>query len=272
MIRFFSSNGVFFLSFFLTSCMFFSCSLPTIDAFSLSCAWSRAQIFILLFYINSPEHGEVDGAKYIFATTLIMPFLGSTLGLLWHNWFPSRVFVGDTYCYFAGMTFAVVGIHGHLSKPLWLFFLPQLANFLYSIPQLFKFVPCPRHRLPHVVDMSEKPTSGKNGSKGGSSASAAALSGSTVSARAITSTQRMVASTFEVKPAEHRWLKRLHFLPVDAEALPNFTVINLALRCLGSGRVSERDLCVILLALQATSCAVALGLRYSGVATALFDG
>lgn len=46
------------------------------------------------------------------------------------------------------MTFAVVGIVGHFSKTLILFFLPQIINFLYSIPQLFKFVPCPRHRLP----------------------------------------------------------------------------------------------------------------------------
>lgn len=58
------------------------------------------------------------------------------------------MFVGDTFCYFAGMTFAVVGILGHFSKTLILFFMPQIINFLYSIPQLFKFVPCPRHRLP----------------------------------------------------------------------------------------------------------------------------
>jgi len=58
------------------------------------------------------------------------------------------VFVGDTYCYFAGMTFAVVGILGHFSKTLLLFFMPQILNFLYSTPQLFHFVPCPRHRLP----------------------------------------------------------------------------------------------------------------------------
>lgn len=45
----------------------------------------------------------------------------------WHNSrFPARVFVGDTYCYFAGMTFAVVGIHGHFSKTLILMFLPQV--------------------------------------------------------------------------------------------------------------------------------------------------
>ena len=61
------------------------------------------------------------------------------------------MFVGDTYCYFAGMTFAVVGILGHFSKTLLLLFIPQVFNFLYSTPQLFKFVPCPRHRLPMYV-------------------------------------------------------------------------------------------------------------------------
>lgn len=69
--------------------------------------------------------------------------------------YPSQVFVGDTFCYFAGMTFAVVGIIGHFSKTLILFFMPQIVNFLYSIPQLFKFVPCPRHRLPKYDSKSD---------------------------------------------------------------------------------------------------------------------
>jgi UDP-N-acetylglucosamine--dolichyl-phosphate N-acetylglucosaminephosphotransferase len=47
-----------------------------------------------------------------------------TLGLIKHNKFPSKVFVGDTFCYFAGMTFAMVGILGHFSKTMLLFFLP----------------------------------------------------------------------------------------------------------------------------------------------------
>lgn len=46
------------------------------------------------------------------------------------------------------MTFAVVGILGHFSKTLLLFFIPQILNFIYSVPQLFHFIPCPRHRLP----------------------------------------------------------------------------------------------------------------------------
>lgn len=62
--------------------------------------------------------------------------------------YPSSVFVGDTFCYLSGMTFAVVAILGHFSKTALLFFIPQIVNFLYSIPQLFHFIPCPRHRMP----------------------------------------------------------------------------------------------------------------------------
>lgn len=46
------------------------------------------------------------------------------------------------------MTFAVVAILGHFSKTALLFFIPQIINFLYSVPQLFHFIPCPRHRMP----------------------------------------------------------------------------------------------------------------------------
>jgi len=93
------------------------------------------------------------GGKYendhIFSLFLMIPFVATTLGLLVHNWYPSSVFVGDTFTYFAGTTFAVVSILGHFSKTLMLFFIPQLLNFLISLPQLFntKWLPCPRHRL-----------------------------------------------------------------------------------------------------------------------------
>ena len=44
--------------------------------------------------------------------------------------------MGDTYCYFAGMVFATVSIFGHFTKTLMLFFIPQLINFVLSIPQV----------------------------------------------------------------------------------------------------------------------------------------
>lgn len=85
---------------------------------------------------------------HLFSALFLIPFLGVSIALLRHNWFPAKVFVGDTYCYFSGMVFAVVGILGHFSKTLLLFLLPQIVNFVLSVPQLILIVPCPRHRLP----------------------------------------------------------------------------------------------------------------------------
>lgn len=97
---------------------------------------------------NLIEYTGPDRDNHIFSMYLIIPFIACTIPLFIYNRYPSRVFVGDTFCYFAGMTFAVVGILGHFSKFLLLFFIPQIFNFLLSVPQLFKFIPCPRHRLP----------------------------------------------------------------------------------------------------------------------------
>ncbi|XP_067623066.1 UDP-N-acetylglucosamine--dolichyl-phosphate N-acetylglucosaminephosphotransferase [Eurosta solidaginis] len=97
-------------------------------------------------FIELAQRHQMDCHK--FSIYLMLPFLAVSLALWKYNKYPSQVFVGDTYCYFAGMTFAVVGILGHFSKTLLLLFIPQILNFLYSVPQLFHFVPCPRHRLP----------------------------------------------------------------------------------------------------------------------------
>jgi len=63
----------------------------------------------------------------------MVPFFFTSLALLRHNWYPSKIFVGDTYCYFAGMTFAVAAILGHNTKTVLLFFVPQILNFIYSV-------------------------------------------------------------------------------------------------------------------------------------------
>ncbi|PYH74601.1 UDP-N-acetylglucosamine--dolichyl-phosphate N-acetylglucosaminephosphotransferase [Aspergillus vadensis CBS 113365] len=96
--------------------------------------------------ITPYPHPATD--SHLFSLYFLLPFVGVSVALLCHNWYPSKVFVGDTYCYFAGMVFAVVGILGHFSKTLLLLFIPQIFNFLYSTPQLFNLIPCPRHRLP----------------------------------------------------------------------------------------------------------------------------
>lgn len=97
--------------------------------------------------VMTPEHVGVRDA-HLFSAYVVLPLIAVTAALLLFNYYPSRVFVGDTYTYFAGMALAVSGILGHFSETLLLFFFPQILNFVYSVPQLFKVVPCPRHRLP----------------------------------------------------------------------------------------------------------------------------
>lgn len=99
-----------------------------------------------ILYLLRPQHLATE--SHLLSVYLVLPFLGVSSSLFYYNWWPAKVFVGDTYCYLAGMVYAVVGILGHFSKTILLFFLPQIFNFAYSVPQLFKIVDCPRHRMP----------------------------------------------------------------------------------------------------------------------------
>eukprot|EP00299_Pterocystis_sp_00344_P014524 c7201_g1_i1.p1 GENE.c7201_g1_i1~~c7201_g1_i1.p1 ORF type:complete len:356 (+),score=80.26 c7201_g1_i1:40-1107(+) len=115
-------------------------------------------VFIIIYNLielNIPSYPEAQ-SRHLFSISLMAPFAATTLGVLQFNWYPSAVFVGDTYTYFAGVTFAVVGILGHFPKTLMLFFIPQLLNFIVSLPQLLKIVPCPRHRLPKFNEKTGK--------------------------------------------------------------------------------------------------------------------
>ncbi|KAJ2882792.1 tunicamycin resistance protein, partial [Coemansia asiatica] len=113
---------------------------------------------IIVKDIANVNSGNVEAEyQHLFTLYLLLPFVSVSCALYYWNVYPARVFVGDTYCYFAGMTFAVCGILGHFSKTLLLLFVPQVFNFLYSAPQIFGLVPCPRHRLPKMVTESPLP-------------------------------------------------------------------------------------------------------------------
>ena len=99
---------------------------------------------------------EADVDANLFSLSVALPFLASSLALFYHNSYPSRVFVGDTFTYTAGMTFAVCGVLGKSSKTIMLFFIPQFINFAISMPQLLHFLPIPRHRLPAYVRNTDK--------------------------------------------------------------------------------------------------------------------
>eukprot|EP01100_Stratorugosa_tubuloviscum_P007745 TRINITY_DN3199_c1_g1_i1.p1 TRINITY_DN3199_c1_g1~~TRINITY_DN3199_c1_g1_i1.p1 ORF type:complete len:376 (+),score=139.37 TRINITY_DN3199_c1_g1_i1:742-1869(+) len=97
---------------------------------------------------NLIEYYSSGALNQLLSIFLILPFVATILPLCYFNAYPSQVFVGDTFTYFAGMTLAVAGILGHFSKTLIALFIPQLINFIFSLPQLLRIVPCPRHRLP----------------------------------------------------------------------------------------------------------------------------
>ena len=97
-------------------------------------------------YGASHPHPATD--SHLLSLYVLLPFLAVSLAIYIHNRYPARVFVGDTYCYVSGMTFACIAILAHFTKTLLLLLIPQIVNFIYSCPQLFHLIPCPRHRLP----------------------------------------------------------------------------------------------------------------------------
>ncbi|KAE8592357.1 hypothetical protein XENTR_v10018737 [Xenopus tropicalis] len=195
---------------------------------------------IILFNIaelNGDFHDD-----HLFSLYFLIPFFFTTLGLLYHNWYPSRVFVGDTFCYFAGMTFAVVGIVGHFSKTMLLFFIPQVLNFLYSLPQLLHIIPCPRHRLPRL-----DPTNGKLG-----------MSYSKFKSKELSKLGDLIIKVGEVLYVLD--VKRAQGEDGQYVEVNNMTLINFVLKL--TGPMHERNLTVLLLFIQVLGSCAAFLVRY----------
>uniref|UniRef100_A0A1B6F1B3 UDP-N-acetylglucosamine--dolichyl-phosphate N-acetylglucosaminephosphotransferase n=1 Tax=Cuerna arida TaxID=1464854 RepID=A0A1B6F1B3_9HEMI len=172
-----------------------------------------------------------------FSLYFMLPFIATTLALLKYNWYPSRVFVGDTFCYFAGMTFAVVGILGHFSKTMLLFFIPQVLNFLYSVPQLFHLVPCPRHRMPRL------------NKSGVLEASVASFNTSELSSLGVA----ILTVLNTLRLARVKW-------GPNVTSVNNLTLINFVL--ILCGPMHEASLTTVLLAFQVFTSLVAFSIRY----------
>jgi len=198
-------------------------------------------ISILVFNFIELQ-GTCCWQAHLFSAYFMMPFIAACSALLYYNWFPSEVFVGDTFCYFAGMTFAVVGILGHFSKTMLLFFIPQVINFIYSTPQLFRFIPCPRHRLPKF-----NPETGFIG-----------MSYTTFKTSDLRPLGKLFLSLFS-------HLKLVHVemgVGEDKEStrVNNLTLLNFVLKILGP--LHERTLTLIILGIQVCGSMVAFIIRY----------
>ncbi|OAG30882.1 UDP-N-acetylglucosamine--dolichyl-phosphate N-acetylglucosaminephosphotransferase [Nematocida sp. ERTm5] len=88
--------------------------------------------------------------KSTLSALLCLSLFTSSYGLFMWNKYPSKCFVGDVFCYFSGSALLCIGLFGGFMKTLFLFLIPQLFNFVLSTPQMFKILPCPRHRMPSV--------------------------------------------------------------------------------------------------------------------------
>ncbi|BGP52047.1 tunicamycin resistance protein [Rhodotorula kratochvilovae] len=236
------ANDLLYLTFSLSPLLPFLPYLPS----SLSALLPPPEDLMRKTWTAGFAHGSQELAdRHAFSLYFMLPLVGVCLGLLKHNWYPAHAFVGDTFCYFAGMAFAVVGILGHFSKTLLLFFLPQVVNFLYSAPQLFGLVPCPRHRLPRLDPATELLVP-----------SWAPL------APPSQRTTRQRAGVLLLRALEPAGLVALQRDPASGAvtACTNLTVLNLLL--LRGGTVREDALARRLMALQALGSAMAFAVRY----------
>ncbi|XP_071806356.1 UDP-N-acetylglucosamine--dolichyl-phosphate N-acetylglucosaminephosphotransferase-like [Asterias amurensis] len=178
----------------------------------------------------------------LFSLYFMIPYCAVCAAILYYNWYPSRLFVGDTFCYFSGMTFAVVGILGHFSKTMLLFFIPQVINFVYSVPQLFHIIPCPRHRLPKFNPETDK----------------VGMSYTKFKTKDVNIIGKLILKIFGVL----RLIEIREGLGEDGEYTEcnNFTIINFVLKLVGP--THEARLTTYMLIIQVFGSIVAFTIRY----------
>lgn len=149
---------------------------------------------------------------------------------------------------------------------------PQIINFIYSVPQLFKFVPCPRHRLPRCARVCTiwggrgvwtwlwlqwRQQFQEDGRRVCSS-SFKELRVAWQSVQRSSPTQHGRQST-SAPPFRTSCLCRFDPQTGLLHATPNMNVVNLTLRLLGP--CTEFHLCLRILVWQAACCALALMVR-----------
>lgn len=200
-------------------------------------------ISILVFNVIELS-SECCWKNHLFSMYFIIPYVATSIALLYHNWYPSSVFVGDTFCYFSGMTFAVIAILGHFSKTMLLFFIPQILNFLYSTPQLFRFIPCPRHRLPKFNSETDKLEMSVSQFKESDLGFIASLCIKILSKLRLLSVKKNVGE--------------------DGECMEinNMTLINFVIKLYGP--IHEQSLTILLLLIQVAGSCLGFLIRYKG--------
>lgn len=113
----------------------------------------------ILSGINGVEIGQVIIIMLSLTTLnnvdklLVTLFLSSSMPLLYLNAYPSKVFIGNAYLFFAG--YLIIFLEQRL---ILLFYGLQILNFAVSLPQILGFYHCPRHRMPGYDGTFLKPS------------------------------------------------------------------------------------------------------------------
>jgi len=66
----------------------------------------------MLLYFFASTFVKGGGEKYVYSIVLLIIFLGGALVLLKDNQYPAKIFIGDTFCYYAGIVLAIAAIYG----------------------------------------------------------------------------------------------------------------------------------------------------------------
>ena len=65
---------------------------------------------LLYFATDLLTHGYSD--RYNYSALLLLAFTASALPLMRLNAYPAQVFIGDTFCYYAGIVLAIAAVFG----------------------------------------------------------------------------------------------------------------------------------------------------------------
>lgn len=121
------SLSLFFLLPFLTTTSVLLYFNWWFSMFSILIQLSNQCVKIRRLQLRSLLHTYCSGCGSTLKDVLVVVILVHFFCLFLFSRYPARVFVGDTFCYWAGMTLASTCIIGRFSKTMALFLIPQVS-------------------------------------------------------------------------------------------------------------------------------------------------
>ncbi len=93
-----------------------------------------------IFYTTIGIIAFIKGGTNILSITLAFIMLGSTLGFLYHNFYPAKIFLGDSGSMFQGFMIAIISLLGFKTTAFISFFVPILILGIPILDTLFAII------------------------------------------------------------------------------------------------------------------------------------